>query len=182
MKEGLPGVTLACHRGASSRRPTLMLHAGLDLSRRRLDVCLLSEHGELVAQTAAPPDADGLRGLADRVGRYGDLLHASIVRGVVRRLSLPPRRSGSRRPATPLRRSVCVARTNSVSPLPRFNGRTGSQTVAGGRTTRPGCRAPRQARFEAQDRRPRPATSSPGAQRGCPRSVGAHRRRPRRAP
>ena len=29
----------ACHRGASSRRPVLMLHAGLDLSRRRLD-CL----------------------------------------------------------------------------------------------------------------------------------------------
>ena len=47
-----------------------MLHAGLDLSRRRLDVCLLSEHGELVAHTAAPLDGDGLRGLADRVGRY----------------------------------------------------------------------------------------------------------------
>src|SRR3954468_9732005 len=45
-----------------------MLHAGLDLSRRRLDVCLLDEHGELVAETAAPPDADGLRGLARRVG------------------------------------------------------------------------------------------------------------------
>ena len=29
-----------------------MLHAGLDLSRRRLDVWLLDEHGELVAQTA----------------------------------------------------------------------------------------------------------------------------------
>ena len=44
-----------------------MLHAGLDLSRRRLDVCLLDEAGELVAQTAAPPDADGLRGLAKRL-------------------------------------------------------------------------------------------------------------------
>ena len=44
-----------------------MLHAGLDLSRRRLDVCLLADAGELVAQTAAPPDADGLRGLAERV-------------------------------------------------------------------------------------------------------------------
>jgi transposase len=39
-----------------------MLHAGLDLSRRRLDICLLDEHGGLVAETAAPPDADGLRG------------------------------------------------------------------------------------------------------------------------
>ena len=45
-----------------------MLHAGLDLSRHRLDVCLLDEHGELVAETAAPPDAGGLRGLARRVG------------------------------------------------------------------------------------------------------------------
>ena len=55
-----------------------MLHAGLDLSRRRLDVCLLSEHGELVAQTAAPPDGDGLRGLADRVGRYRQPVRAVI--------------------------------------------------------------------------------------------------------
>jgi transposase len=44
-----------------------MLHAGLDLSRRRLDVCLLDDGGELVAQTAAPPDADGLRHLAERL-------------------------------------------------------------------------------------------------------------------
>ena len=29
-----------------------MLHAGLDLSRKRLDVCLLSEHGELVEERA----------------------------------------------------------------------------------------------------------------------------------
>ena len=46
-----------------------MLHAGLDLSRRRLDVCLLSDGGELVAETAVPPDADGLRGLVRRVAR-----------------------------------------------------------------------------------------------------------------
>ena len=38
-----------------------MLHAGLDLSRRRLDVCLVDDAGELVEHTAAPPDADGLR-------------------------------------------------------------------------------------------------------------------------
>jgi transposase len=44
-----------------------MLHAGLDLSRRRLDVCLIDDHGELVEQTAAPPDADGLRHLAARL-------------------------------------------------------------------------------------------------------------------
>jgi hypothetical protein len=44
-----------------------MLHAGLDLSRRRLDVCLVDEHGELVAETAVPTEADGLRGLAARL-------------------------------------------------------------------------------------------------------------------
>ena len=37
-----------------------MLHAGLDLSRKRLDVHLLDERGETVAPTAAPPDAGGL--------------------------------------------------------------------------------------------------------------------------
>ena len=44
-----------------------MLHAGLDLSRRRLDVCLLGDGGEVVAETAVPADADGLRGLAGRL-------------------------------------------------------------------------------------------------------------------
>jgi transposase len=47
-----------------------MLHAGLDLSRRRRDICLVDGHGVLVAETAVPADADGLRGLAGRlVGR-----------------------------------------------------------------------------------------------------------------
>ena len=44
-----------------------MLHAGLDLSRRRLDVGLIDDAGEVVEQTAAPPDADGLRHLAGRL-------------------------------------------------------------------------------------------------------------------
>jgi transposase len=44
-----------------------MLHAGLDLSRRKIDVCLLSESGEHVEQLAAPPDADALRTLARRI-------------------------------------------------------------------------------------------------------------------
>jgi transposase len=44
-----------------------MLHAGLDLSRRRLDICRLDGHGGLVAETAVPADADGLRGLAARL-------------------------------------------------------------------------------------------------------------------
>ena len=49
-----------------------MLHAGLDLSRRRLDYCLLDEHGDRVETGAAPPDRDGLRRFARRVERrYG---------------------------------------------------------------------------------------------------------------
>ena len=44
-----------------------MLHAGLDLSRRRLDVWLVDEAGELVDHTAAPPDSDGLQHLAARL-------------------------------------------------------------------------------------------------------------------
>jgi hypothetical protein len=35
-----------------------MLHAGLDLSRKKVDVYLLSETGEHLDQLAAPPDAD----------------------------------------------------------------------------------------------------------------------------
>jgi transposase len=44
-----------------------MLHVGLGLSRRRLDVCLLDERGGLLAEAAVPPDSDGLRGLAGRL-------------------------------------------------------------------------------------------------------------------
>jgi hypothetical protein len=46
-----------------------MLHAGLDLSRNRLDYCLLTEDGERIEVGAAPPDGDGLAGLAQRVAR-----------------------------------------------------------------------------------------------------------------
>jgi len=48
-----------------------MLYAGLDLSRKRLDVCLLDEEGALIEETAAPPDADGLRSLAARLHPHG---------------------------------------------------------------------------------------------------------------
>jgi transposase len=43
------------------------LHAGLDLSRKKLDVCLLSEQGEHLDQLAVPPDVDSLRTLARRI-------------------------------------------------------------------------------------------------------------------
>src|ERR1039457_2282076 len=79
MKEGLLGDTLhSVHRGASSRRPVIMLHAGLDLSRNRLDVCLLSDQGEIVEEFAAPSDHDGVRALARRVLDYGEPVRAVI--------------------------------------------------------------------------------------------------------
>jgi hypothetical protein len=55
-----------------------MLYAGLDLSRKRVDVCLLDELGERVAVTAAPPDGDGLRGLADRLAGRGEPIYAAL--------------------------------------------------------------------------------------------------------
>jgi hypothetical protein len=50
-----------------------MLHAGLDLSRRRLDRCRLDVGApEPVGFGAVSPDADGLRGLARLIGlRHG---------------------------------------------------------------------------------------------------------------
>ena len=54
------------------------MHAGLDLSRKRLDVCLITEDGELAGRLAAPPDADGLRGLVARLASCGEPVHAVI--------------------------------------------------------------------------------------------------------
>lgn len=47
-----------------------ILHAGLDLSRRRLDVCVLDEAGSRLVVTQCPPDADGLRHLVYEIGRF----------------------------------------------------------------------------------------------------------------
>jgi len=56
-----------------------MLHAGLDLSRKKVDVCLLSEAGEHLDQLATPPDSDSLRRLARRI----DEVHREPVCAVV---------------------------------------------------------------------------------------------------
>ena len=56
----------------------VMLHVGLDLSRRRLDFDLLCEDGSRIERGAAPPDGDGLRGLARRVDVYGEPIRAAI--------------------------------------------------------------------------------------------------------
>ena len=55
-----------------------MLYAGLDLSRKRLDFHLLDGEGATVEVGAAPPDADGLRGLSERLDRHGEPIRAAI--------------------------------------------------------------------------------------------------------
>ncbi len=55
-----------------------MLHVGLDLSRRRLDYIALAEDGADVDVGAAPPDGDGLRGLAERLATRGEPISAVI--------------------------------------------------------------------------------------------------------
>jgi transposase len=55
-----------------------MLHAGLDLSRKRLDVCLLSDQAELLEELAAFPDSGGLKNLAQRVEAYEQPVRAVI--------------------------------------------------------------------------------------------------------
>ena len=55
-----------------------MLHVGLDLSRKRVDVCVISAEGELLAEFPAPVDRDGLRGLAARLAVYGEPVRAVV--------------------------------------------------------------------------------------------------------
>src|SRR5689334_7050065 len=55
-----------------------MLYAGLDLSRKRLDFHLLDLEGAGVEVGASPPDADGLRGLSERLARHGQPIRAAI--------------------------------------------------------------------------------------------------------
>ena len=55
-----------------------MMHAGLDLSRNRLDVQVLSAHGERIQQLKATPTVDGLHELVDRVAQYRQPVRAAI--------------------------------------------------------------------------------------------------------
>ena len=69
-----------CHRRPAGKEASyIMLHVGLDLSRKRVDVCLISDQGELVDELAAPFDEDGLCRLTARVAAK----HAGRVRAVV---------------------------------------------------------------------------------------------------
>ena len=77
-----------------------MLHAGLDLNRKRLDFCLLDESGERVEVGAAPPDADGLGTLVGGLPGTSSRWRAAIesmngARFVANHSSWPAGRSGS---------------------------------------------------------------------------------------
>jgi hypothetical protein len=55
-----------------------MLYAGLDLSRKRLDVHVLREDGTTALVTAVSPDTDALRTLARRVAAEREPVRATI--------------------------------------------------------------------------------------------------------
>src|SRR5215212_5750332 len=55
-----------------------MLYAGLDLSCKRLDFHLLDGEGATVEVGAAPQDADGLRGLSERIAVHDEPIRAAI--------------------------------------------------------------------------------------------------------
>jgi len=55
-----------------------MLYAGLDLSRKRLDVHVLEENGATKEVTAVSPDGDALRTLVASTARWGEPVRAAI--------------------------------------------------------------------------------------------------------
>jgi transposase len=55
-----------------------VLHVGLDLSRTRVDVCVISAHGEVLGRFQAPADRDGLYGLARRLAVFGEPVRAVV--------------------------------------------------------------------------------------------------------
>ncbi len=56
-----------------------MLHIGMDLSRRRLDVCMMDADGTVVEESAWPPDADGL---AHLVGHVDERFATEVVSAI----------------------------------------------------------------------------------------------------
>jgi hypothetical protein len=54
-------------------------HLGLDLIRKRLDVCVLNEADAKLAVTQAPPDLAGLRHLAKEVAALGGMRKSALA-------------------------------------------------------------------------------------------------------
>lgn len=55
-----------------------MMHAGLDLSRKRLEVQLVTDQGQRLEHLAVAPTVDGLRDLVARVARHQQVVRAAI--------------------------------------------------------------------------------------------------------
>jgi transposase len=55
-----------------------MLHVGLDLSRKRVDVHVMNDAGESVDTWAVLPDRGGLRALVRRLEKHGEPVYAAI--------------------------------------------------------------------------------------------------------
>jgi hypothetical protein len=110
-----------------------MLHAGLDLSRKRVDVCLLSAQGEQLAQLAVPPDADALRSPASRIeesGRNREVASSAASRTTDKRSSSWCIRAWSGCQAPPSKLSAgCGA--HPASPRPNLHREPGALRLPG---------------------------------------------------
>ena len=126
-----------------------MLHVGLDLSRKRVDVCLIPDRGELVDELAAPFDEDGLCRLTERVAaKHAGLrggsrlltLRNAEVSGVVRvsARARPQREPGAAEPRRlPSRESTASPRLAIRSARDRVRGAGSSSFALGGRPRSP---------------------------------------------
>jgi transposase len=56
-----------------------ILHVGLDLSRRRVDVCVLDDSGEVCQELRATPDGDGLSRLAAKLDDGSGVLVRAVI-------------------------------------------------------------------------------------------------------
>src|SRR5262245_35071042 len=79
MKEGLPSARLSPVTPTPRREAPTMLHAGLDLSRRRLDYDLRDAEDVLVEAGVTTPDAAGLVALVRRVARHRQPVSAAAI-------------------------------------------------------------------------------------------------------
>jgi transposase len=108
-----------------------MLHAGLDLSRRKVDVFLLNDEGVQLDQLAVAPDVDALRTLAKRI----DEVHGEPVAGVVESLT------GARLVHDTLEQqgwSVAIADAQKVKSLAPFGLQDRQDRLDGARRVEPG--------------------------------------------
>lgn len=62
-----------------------MVHAGLDLSRKKIDVCLLDDEDNHLDQLICPPDGDGMKTFARRINELHDEPIAAVIESMTGR-------------------------------------------------------------------------------------------------